>query len=72
MEKTINDLFGFSDICESETYISGEGTKCTGCVRDGWCIDGAKDTSPTTPCGSEYQKSIPVNSVDGFSSSGSK
>ncbi len=72
MEKTINDLFGFSDICESETYISGEGTSCTGCVRDGWCVDGAKDTSPTYPCGNEFLPNKPSAGAGGISNGGAK
>jgi hypothetical protein len=67
MENTINDLFGFSDICESEAFIKGEGTTCMGCVRDGWCADGAKDTSPTYPCGNEF---LPVHNGQSNSSSG--
>lgn len=51
MELMINDLFGFSDICESEKMSLDGGGNCLGCVSNpnDICYDGGSGGTQDSP-----------------------
>lgn len=48
MKQTIDDLFGFVDICDAEKTLV-QGGDCFGCNTYGECYDGGKPKPPLPP-----------------------
>lgn len=77
MESMINDLFGFSDICESEKINLDGGGDCLGCVSNpnDICWDGGSggtDQSPTDCRGQLFWNPPGSSNTGGSSTGGSK
>lgn len=55
MSNTIDDLFGFSDLCDSEKLFT-TGKSCTGCYTEGVGVDKCYGggTPKPDPCGNTY------------------
>lgn len=76
MESMINDLFGFSDICESEKISLDGSGECLGCVSDprDICWDGGSGgtNNTTSNCNGQIFWAGPNNSPGGSSNGGAK